>query len=107
MTNEERMEERNFERVRKRMLHGFILEEADESDNDDSVQTEEDGDRDAYVNLLPLYSIGQPYIDIIPGRKRLMRIISVEFRDLTNQEQIDVVRKTKIHNEMHNERSDF
>ena len=103
MTREETIEEGNFERVRKRMLHGFILEEADESDNDDSVQLEEDGFRDAYANLVPLDSVGQPYIEIPPGRRRLIRIISIEFRDLTNQERIDVVRKTQINNEIHNE----
>jgi len=43
MTREERIEERNCKRVGKRMLHGFILEEADESDNNDSVQLEDDG----------------------------------------------------------------
>jgi len=62
MTREERMEDCNYERACKKMLHGFILKEADESDNDVSVQSEEDGFRDAYANLLPLDSIGQPYI---------------------------------------------
>ena len=56
------MEDCNYERACKKMLHGFILKEADESDNDVSVQSEEDGFRDAYANLLPLDSIGQPYI---------------------------------------------
>ena len=103
MMREERIEERNCKRVRMRIFHGFILEEADESDNGDSIQLEEDGFRDAYANLVPLDSIGQPYIEIPPGRRRLIRIISIEFRDLTNQEQIDVVQKTQIYNEIHNE----
>ena len=103
MTREERIEERNCKRVRKRMLHGFILEEADESDNDNSIQSEEDGFRNAYANLLPLDSNGQSYVEILPGRKRLIRIISIEFRDLTNQERTDVIRKTQLYNEIHNE----
>lgn len=49
------------------MLHGFILEESDESDNGDSVQSEEDSFRDAYANLLLLDSIGQPYIVLSLG----------------------------------------
>ena len=65
-TKEKRIEERHCKRLHKRMLHGFILEEADESDNDDIVQPEEDAFRDAYANLLPLDSIGQPYIEFIP-----------------------------------------
>ena len=84
MMREERIEERNCKRARKKMLHGFILEEADESDNDVSVQSKEDGFRDAYANLLPLDSIVQPCIEFIPGRRRLMRVIAIEFRDLTD-----------------------
>ena len=73
MTREERIEERNCKQMRKRILHGFILEEADESDNDKSVQSEEDGFRDAYANLLPLDSIEQPYIEFILKKRRLLQ----------------------------------
>ena len=103
MSKEERTEELEHRRWRKRMLNGFLLEEADESDNDNSVQSEEDGFRNAYANLLPLDSTGQSYVEILPGRKRLIRIISIEFRDLTNQERTDVIRMTQIYNEIHNE----
>ena len=85
------------------MLNGFLLEEADESDNDSNIQTEENGFRDAYANLLPLDSTGQSYVEILSGRKRLIRITSIEFRDLTNQERTDVIRKTQLYNEIHNE----
>jgi len=64
---------------------------------------EEDGLRDTHANLLPLDSNGQPYIEFIPGRRRLMQVISIEFRDLNDREQDDLVRKTKIYNEMFNE----
>jgi len=103
MSKDERTEELKRRRWRKRMLNGFLLEEADESDNDSSIQTEEDGFRDAYANLLPLDSTGQSYVEILPGRKRLIRIISIEFRDLTNQERTDVIQKTQLYNEIHNE----
>ena len=103
MPKEERTEELKRKRWRKRMLNGFLLEEADESDNDNIVQSEEDGFRNAYANLLPLDSTGQSYVEILPGRKRLIRIISIEFRDLTNQERTDVVRMTQLYNEIHNE----
>ena len=103
MSKEERTEELERKRWRKRMLNGFLLEEADESDNDNSIQSEEDEFRNAYANLLPLDSNGQSYVEILPGRKRLIRIISIEFRDLTNQERTDVVRMTQICNEIHNE----
>ena len=99
----ERTEELEYKRWRKRMLNCFLLEEADESDNDNSVQSEEGGFRNAYANLLPLDSTGQSYVEILPGRKRLIRIISIEFRDLTNQERTDVIRKTQLYNEIHNE----
>ena len=103
MSKDERTEELERRRWRKRELNGFLLEEADESDNDSSIQTEEDGFRDAYANLLPLDSTGQSYVEILSGRKRLIRIISIEFRDLTNQERTDVIRKTQLYNEIHNE----
>jgi hypothetical protein len=102
MSKDERTEELERRRWRKRMLNGFLLEEADESDNDSNIQTEEDGFRDAYANLLPLDSTGQSYVEILSGRKRLIRIISLEFRDLTNQERTDVIRKTQLYNEIHN-----
>ena len=103
MSKEERTEELERKRWRKRMLNGFLLEEADESDNDNIVQSEEDGFRNAYANLLPLDSTGQSYVEILPGRKRLIQIILIEFRDLTNQERTDVVRMTQLYNEIHNE----
>ena len=103
MSKDERTEELERRRWRKRMLNGFLLEEADESDNDSNIQTEEDGFRDAYANLLPLDSTGQSYVEILSGRKRLIRIISIEFRDLMNQERTDVIRMTQIYNEIHNE----
>ena len=103
MSKEERTEELECRRWCKRMLNGFLLEEADESDNDNSIQSEEDGFRNAYANLLPLDSNGQSYVEILPGRKRLIRIISIEFRDLTNQERTDVIRMTQLYNEIHNE----
>ena len=103
MSKEERTEELEHRRWRNRMLDGFLLEEADESDNDSNIQTEEDGFRDTYANLLPLDSTGQSYVEILSERKRLIRIISLEFRDLTNQEQTDVIRMTQIYNEIHNE----
>ena len=103
MSKDERTEELERRRWRKRMLNGFLLEEADESDNDNSIQSEDDGFRNAYANLLPLDSTGQSYVAILPGRKRLIRIISIEFRDLTNQERTDIVRMTQIYNEIHNE----
>ena len=80
----------------------IFLEEAGESEDDFISETEEDGFRDAYANLLPLDSNGQPYINFVPGTRRLLRIVSIEFMDLTNQEQMEVVRTTRIHNEIHN-----
>ena len=53
-------------------------------------------------NLLPLDSTGQSYVEISSGRKRLIRIISLEFRDLTNRERTDVIRKSQLYNEIHN-----
>ena len=103
MSNDERTEELERRRWRKILLNGFLLEEADESDNDNSIQSEEDGFRNAYANLLPLDSTGQSYVEILPGRKRLIRIISIEFRDLTNQERTDAIRMTQLYNEIHNE----
>ena len=100
-TREERIKERNCKRVRKRLLHGFVLDKADESDNDNSIQSEEDGFRNAYANPLPLDSTGQSYVEILPGRKRLIRIISIEFRDLTHQERTDAIRMTQLYNEIH------
>ena len=102
MTKDERIEERERKQWRKRMLDGILLEEADESEDDFISETEEDGFRDAYANLLPLDSNGQPYIKFVPGTKRLLPIVSIEFMDLTNQEQMEVVRTTRIHNEIHN-----
>jgi len=103
MSKEERIEELERKQWRKRMLNGFLVEEADESDNDSIVQSKENGFRNAYANRLPLDSTGQSYLEILPGRKRLIRIISIEFRDLTNRERTDVVRMTQIYNEIHNE----
>ena len=60
MTKDEKIEERERKRWRKRMLNGFLLEEADESEDEFTSETEEDGFRDAYANLLPLDSNGQP-----------------------------------------------
>jgi len=102
MTKDERIEERELKRWRKRMLNEFLLEEADESEDDFISETEEDGFRDAYANFLPLDSNGQPYIKFVPGTKRLLPIVSIEFMDLTNQERMEVVRTTRIHNEIHN-----
>ena len=102
MTKNERIEERKRKRWRKRMLDGFLLEEADESEDDFISETEEDGFRDAYATLLPLDSNEQPYIKFVPGTRRLLRIVSIEFIDLTNQERTEVVRTTRIHNGIHN-----
>ena len=74
-----------------------------ESDNDVSVQLEEDGFKDAYANVLLLDSIGQSYVEFIPGGRRLMRVISIEFRDLNEQNQNEFDRNTNIHYEIYNE----
>ena len=63
MTRKERaLEERKYKRARWKLFHGFVSEEADESDNDVNVQSEEDSFRDAYATSLPLDLIGQPYL---------------------------------------------
>ena len=79
MTKDERIEEIKRKRWRKRILNGFLLEEADESEADFISETEEDGLRDAYANLLLLNSNGQPYIKFVSGTRRLLRIVSIEF----------------------------
>ena len=101
MSKDERTEELEHRRWRKRVLNGFLLEEADERDNDNSIQSEEDGFRNTYANFLLLDSNGQSYVEILPGRKRLIRIISIEFRDLTHQERTDAIRMTQLYNEIH------
>jgi len=72
MTRNVRVKESNCKRACRKLLRGFILEKADESNNDGSVQSEVDSFKDAYANLLPLDLFGQPYLEFVSGRRRLM-----------------------------------
>ena len=69
MSKDERTEELERRRWRKRMLNGFLLEEADESDNDSNIQTEEDGLGMLMQTFCRWIQLGNLMLRFYPGEK--------------------------------------